>query len=154
MKRWRLVPGTLTLYGAVSCLGALGVAVFLPETEGKSLAQVEEYFAGKDNPAFNDESTLWPSALHLSFLSGSPLFPHPNSSIQMKILICEMDIPEQRDIKQNLMSLSNKRPESKSTILRCLQLYYYFFDKTNFTLKNSWYKNVIYITALFLTIDP
>ncbi|CAH1394967.1 unnamed protein product [Nezara viridula] len=58
LHSWLGLPGTLTLYGCISCLGALGTIAFLPETEGKSLAEVGKIFEGKENPAFKDESKL------------------------------------------------------------------------------------------------
>lgn len=58
LKSWLGISGTLGLYGSISCLGAIGMIFFLPETEGKSLAEVGKVFEGKDNAGFRDESKL------------------------------------------------------------------------------------------------
>jgi Sugar (and other) transporter len=40
--------GVFLVYGIVSLLGTAFVAVWLPETAGKTLAEVEQYFAGPE----------------------------------------------------------------------------------------------------------
>lgn len=40
--------GVFLFYGIVSLLGTAFVAIWLPETNGKTLAQVEQYFAGPE----------------------------------------------------------------------------------------------------------
>ena len=39
-----LLPGTFWLYAGFALLGTIVIAVFLPETKGKSLEQVAELF--------------------------------------------------------------------------------------------------------------
>lgn len=41
------LPGTLFLYGGVSLAGAIILYFILPETEGKTLDEVQEKFASK-----------------------------------------------------------------------------------------------------------
>lgn len=40
------LPGTFGLYAAVSLAGAVALYLVLPETEGRTLQEIQEHFAG------------------------------------------------------------------------------------------------------------
>ena len=41
--------GLFMFYAVMSLVGTIFVAIFLPETQGKTLGEIEEYFAKKSN---------------------------------------------------------------------------------------------------------
>ncbi|XP_069690852.1 facilitated trehalose transporter Tret1-like isoform X1 [Periplaneta americana] len=58
------LPGTFWFYGGVSLLGTIIFYFFLPETEGRTLHEIEEHFAGtrnlmKENQVSNSASEKW-----------------------------------------------------------------------------------------------
>lgn len=38
------MPGVFVMYGVISILGAAYLHKFMPETEGKTLSEIEEFF--------------------------------------------------------------------------------------------------------------
>eukprot|EP00041_Stephanoeca_diplocostata_P027156 m.744541 g.744541 ORF g.744541 m.744541 type:complete len:532 (-) comp23124_c0_seq20:376-1971(-) len=49
--------GTFWLYSGVCCIGVLYVMTKVPETKGKTLEQIEDYFAGRDSGSSSDDNS-------------------------------------------------------------------------------------------------
>lgn len=66
------LPGTYWLYSSISLLGALILYFVLPETEGRTLAEIQEHFSGGKKLGSKTENVNLPSVKHDRVLTTIP----------------------------------------------------------------------------------
>lgn len=52
--------GSFWIYGSISLLGTIFFYLYLPETKGRTLNEIEDYFSGRTNSLKNKETKTLP----------------------------------------------------------------------------------------------
>ncbi|XP_021706334.1 uncharacterized protein LOC5568062 isoform X2 [Aedes aegypti] len=85
------LPGTFWIYSAITVFGTIILHKFLPETEGKSLVEIEQYFATKRK-----------DSIHLDLDLEAPPKPKPRSSISSLTAVPPPLPPRSHPLKDDL----------------------------------------------------